>query len=639
VLGTNGVLVVVDEPPAKCATCGGLVRLQKTVERNGVTLEHGAFRARESIYICAAGCRAEGRKHATHRAPTLARRIQPGHTVGYDVMVHVGLARFVDYRQRDEIRRSLQIEHGISLSSGEISDLARDFLRHLARLHHDRAPHLRYALESDGGWPLHVDATGEDGRGTLLVALTGWRRWVLGAWKIPTERADAVLPRLLSVTEMFGAPCAIVRDLGRAMTEAAESLVRHLRVLIPVLACHQHFLGDVGSDLLEGSHDSLRLLVRQFKVRAALGTFSREIGRGLGPDIVAGREALRGWQDQAAGFHQLPEGTAGLACVRAVAQWVLDFTADGEDQGFPYDRPYLDFYDRGHATRRAIDAFLRHPPSSRPVENALRRLARVLDPLIRERAFAQAAKRLRMRAALFDKLRQALRLTPKPDGRNMVTPSLVPPAEAAAEIQDIQKAVRRLSSWLKTTRPARGPAEDRREATDILLRHLKDHGKYLWGHAVQLRGDRRGEIRVVDRTNNIEEGLFRQMKHGERRRSGRKTLTQDLEHLPAAAALAVNLKCPDYVELLCGSLARLPEAFADLNQKVRRDTTVGLASARAKPEQVQEVEDLVSASLPTIDRRLVRSEGMRARIVSAGGSRAPVFHVDSARLVCAATAE
>jgi hypothetical protein len=56
-------------------------------------------------------------------------------------------------------------------------------------LHESRAPQLRKALDDDGGWPLHVDATGEDGRGTLLVALAGWRRWVLGAWKIPPDRA------------------------------------------------------------------------------------------------------------------------------------------------------------------------------------------------------------------------------------------------------------------------------------------------------------------------------------------------------------------------------------------------------------------------------------------------------------------
>lgn len=601
--------------------------MQKTVERSGVTLEHGAFRARESVYTCAADCRTEGRKHVTHRAPALALRIPPGHIVGYDVMVHVGLARYVHYRQRDEIRKSLEVEHGISLSAGAISDLGRDFLAYLERLHLARAPQLRKALESDGGWPLHVDATGEHGRGTLLVALAGWRRWVLGSWKIPTERADAVLPRLLTVTERFGSPCAVVRDLGHAMTEAAETLVRRLGLPVPILACHQHFLGDVGCDLLSESHDALRLLVRRFKVRAGLGALTRDLGRVLGSELTTGRETLRVWQEQSDGGHELPEGTAGLACVRALAQWVLDFAADGQDQGFPYDRPYLDFHDRGQHARRAVDAFLRRLPSSPTVERALCRLARILDPLLSEPGFAPAAKTLRMRAALFDRLREALRLAPKPKGCNTVTPCPLPPAEAAAELRDIRKAVLRLRTWLKATRPQRGPADDRRQATDIILQHLKDHGKYLWGHVIRLPGKPVGSIRVVGRTNNIEEGLFRQMKHGERRRSGRKTLTQDLEQIPAAAALAMNLLCPDYVDLLCGSLDKLAEAFAGMDQARRKRGPIGIAGGVDMPTDALPVEDLVSASLPTVDRRLVRTEGMRTRILAAARSRAPAFCV------------
>ena len=71
----------------------------------------------------------------------------------------VGLARYVEYRQRDEIRALLEAE-GISLSTGTISGLARTFLAYLERLHLARADRLRAALEADGGWPMHVDATG-----------------------------------------------------------------------------------------------------------------------------------------------------------------------------------------------------------------------------------------------------------------------------------------------------------------------------------------------------------------------------------------------------------------------------------------------------------------------------------------------
>ncbi len=116
--------------------------------------------------------------------------------IGYDVMTYVGLQRFLYHRQREEIRSALLHEHGISVSSGTISNLAKLFLGYLRELHNSRSDRLQDAMANDGGWPLHIDATGEDGRGTMLVAFSGWRHWVLGSWKIPTENADAILPCL-----------------------------------------------------------------------------------------------------------------------------------------------------------------------------------------------------------------------------------------------------------------------------------------------------------------------------------------------------------------------------------------------------------------------------------------------------------
>ena len=73
----------------------------------------------------------------------------------------------------------------------------------------------------------------------MLVAYSGWRKWILGSWKIPTENADAIFPRLQETIIRFGPPCAIMRDLGRAMKDAAEQLVKTLDQPIPILSCHK----------------------------------------------------------------------------------------------------------------------------------------------------------------------------------------------------------------------------------------------------------------------------------------------------------------------------------------------------------------------------------------------------------------
>ena len=74
-------------------------------------------------------------------------------------------------------------------------------------------------------------------------------------------------------------------------------------------------------------------------------------------------------------------------------------------------------------------------------------------------------------------------------------------------------------------------------------------------------------VAVVDRTNNVIEHFFATVKQGLRRRLGRAHLGRDMEDQPAQAALAANLRHPDYVQILCGTLDHLPRAFAELDRQ------------------------------------------------------------------------
>lgn len=170
----SGVPLIVREPPKACAVCDGGMNVQKTIRRTVRTLIHGSFQAQETIYVCASRCQKQNHLVTAHSS-SLAQLLVPHCTVGYDVPVSVGCQRFLHYRQREEIRTDLEKRYGIVLSTGEISALGRRFLVYLEVLHQKQAPALRAALEADGGRPLHIDATGEDGRGTLVTAWASWR--------------------------------------------------------------------------------------------------------------------------------------------------------------------------------------------------------------------------------------------------------------------------------------------------------------------------------------------------------------------------------------------------------------------------------------------------------------------------------
>jgi len=525
-------------------------------------------------------------------------------------VVFVGLQRFAEKRQREQIQAALIDDYGIRLSTGEISTLAKRFVDYLGRLHRARYQSLKALLDADGGWPMHVDATGEQGRGTLFVVMTGWRQWVLGAWKPATENAELILPCMREAVRLFGPPCAVVRDMGRAVTPAVDKLIEEIGIRVPVLTCHQHFLADIGKDLLEPGHAALRGLFKRTAIRGKLRELARDLGRKLGPTIENAHEAVINWQTPVDPGHSVPNGREGLAVVRSITQWALDYSADATGHDFPFDRPYLDFYQRCPRTLRATDAFSRRPPQDRMIAKLLQRLNRILAPVQSQVPFQQHALRLRRRAKLFDELRDILRLAAE-----------VPEQDSVAGLAKMRDRFQQWTDSLSARRPTRGPGQDIRQAIDVILKHVQCHGHTLWGHAILVNQGAERTVRLVSRTNCLLENSFKHLKHGERRRSGRRILTQDLEHLPAESALVANLKKQDYVEALCGSLDRLPESFASLDEQARRRQLTG--AIIAQPDDLSNVLQTSTASLAPSDRRVVRSQAMGAKMLAAANSRAP----------------
>ena len=111
-------------------------------------------------------------------------------------------------------------------------------------------------------------------------------------------------------------------------------------------------------------------------------------------------------------------------------------------------------------------------------------------------------------------------------------------------------------------RPALSPS--RPEA--VVLKYLDRYRDGLFGHPVA-RVPAGRVLAVVERTNNGAEHLFAIAKQKLRGRLGRAHPGRDMEDEPAQATLAANLLCPEYVRIVCGTLDRLPQAFAKLDRK------------------------------------------------------------------------
>ena len=181
-------------------------------------------------------------------------------------------------------------------------------------------------------------------------------------------------------------------------------------------------------------------------------------------------------------------------------------------------------------------------------------LARKLD----QEPFPRLAHQLQEPWQAFCELRDVLRLTNADlPGANHGGCQLTLPALELARLQEIEKA---FSSYAKRL------SRNASCAAATIRTYLDGYRAHLFGHPA-VRDETGAVLAVASRVNNALEHAFGQHKQRLRQRIGRAHLGRDMEQQPPQAFLVQNLRDPRYVELLCGSLDRLPEAFADLDAR------------------------------------------------------------------------
>ena len=618
----KGVVITIRPEETTCPQCLEDMGVRNSYPRKLITAKYGNVSARVITLKCHEGCQTSDGSTVLRHPDIIARIVPKRASIGYDIEVEVGLQRYLHYCQREEIREHLR-EKDVHISTGKITNLAQSFLRHVSLLHAKRSPALKEAIEQDGGYAEHVDATGECGTGTLFVSVDGWRKWVLGAWRLTTECVDQITPCLKETKDKFGAPRAIMRDYGKAMIPAVQEFVDGCEEDIEILGCHQHFCGFVGRDVLKGAYDKLGALLNKHGFKTPLAAIVREWGKRHGVQGHGVKLAIEKWHEDLNSY-RMPEGPIGIAALRSHVQWVLDIHSETNNLRFPFDLPHLIFYDQCKTLRRACDTYVKHAPDDPYLLRSLKRLVEILDPIITDDSFSEVTKVLRRKNSLFTELRSALRVTPKISG--VKKPVLQSLDVQLAELHDIKKAVAKLKSSLLERRPKRGPGEDTRDAINTILKHLDQHEESLWGHVVQLPEHAGGGMRLIERTNLPAEGLFSRYKRGIRRQTGKKILTQELESIPPESALVSNLKDPRYVQILCGSIEKLPEAFAELDHEEEyRLAKLKLESDEQSRTPKENKPKIETASLSRSDKNFVRKPSLKTKILKAASSRSPRF--------------
>ena len=523
-----------------CPDCRQVLKVKKTHTRLVSTLHVGRFQATEVVLTCPTCQR-------TYRSEELGQLVPPGANFGYDVMVYAGQALWLRCRNEEEVVAELA-QKNVQISPREVSLLGRKFIVYLALAHQRRVPALHADLRTRGGYICHLDATCEGGDPFLMSSIDALSNIVLGNVKLPAEDEAHIVPFLERLRQAFGVPLALVHDMGAGILKAVAKVFPGVKDFI----CHFHFLRDIGKDYLGAEYDTLRKRLSHHGISATLRYRAKQLKRELdaNPVLIA---ALPHGLEHAA----LPAEAVALAPVvgtYTLIHWALSAKADGDGYGFPFDHPHLAFAQRLQRLNAQLekikDLHLRGQwRDNRPYF----KLHIALQPIMNDKTLWKALTALEAKITVFEKLRKALRIA-VPSGPHGLNDEGSP-----NNIRSLEKRVTAFRTWL--TRRKDYP-QDR--AAQKMIDQIDKYWEKLFADPITVQTPSGPLLIQPQRTNNILEQFFRNLKRRHRRRTGNASSGRLLRTILAETPLVQNLQNLHYMTILLNGKNSLEEVFADI---------------------------------------------------------------------------
>lgn len=563
----------------ECSTCGSRLHVQKTYTKRVVTTEIGPFKSKETVLFCP-------QDQTIFSSKQLRNLVPEGGTFGFDVIVDVGLATFVNCRNNYEIMQDLAAKN-VFLSERAISYLGRKFIIYLAIAHQESRLRLREFLVQRGGYILHVDGTCEGDSPNLFCGLDGISELVLDTIKIPSEKKELLIPFFERIKKQYGEPIALVHDMGRGIVTAVDEVFPG----IPDFICHFHFLRDVGKDLLLTDYVAIKKRLQKFKIRTSLRQKAKYLEQKIDPtsqnvdEIILILESGV-WPEPAPKVEHFP-----LIAAYALIHWIFQYDSQSQGYGFPFDRPHFDFYRRmqkvHHLLEGIMNVYLRSEMTkdNKPFLQVYKALKEVAE----DKRLNDLAATLERKATVFDKLRKAMRIA-IPEGKKGINDD-----GEDADIKSIKEKVTKFKTWLIEN-------ERRKKTYSKMIKQLDKYWIRLFADPLPVVTPE-GIITIVpQRTNNILERFFRGEKRRGRKKSGTASLTKALKATLAETPLVQNLKNREYTEIILNGSANLAERFAKID-------------ARMVQKEIENAKKNSEKILPAI-RKVIKNADLTMKIFS-----------------------
>jgi hypothetical protein len=549
-----------------CPQCQAPLQVYKTQSRTLQTLHLGCFSAHQTLLHCE-----RCQNHTIYSPEELSRLAPPGCTFGYDVLVLVGKGLFLRHRRAEEVVAELRARH-VRLSLSEVGCLARKFVVYLALAHRQAAPRLKAAMHQQGGYILHLDGTCEGGGPMLMSSLDSLSQIVLGNVKVPSEKAEQLVPFLEELKGRYGVPLAAVHDMGVGILAAIKQVFGG----VPDFVCHFHFLRDIGKDLLESDYDAIRQRLRKHGLSERLLQHARRLKSALDQEPAWVERFCQSVQADRLPSERLE--TFPLLCAYSLIQWALEGKAQGEGYGFPFDRPHVQFAKRLRVLAQGLeqikDIHLRgHWADNKP----LFKLSCALKKISTDEGLQKMLAVIELKIQVFDQLRGAMRLAEVGAGAGLNS------GNGPVAMGPIQKAVEQFRQEL-TSRSDYGSSAPWK----ALVKQLDKYKDKLFADPITVPTPNGTRLIQPQRTNNLMERFFRDWRRGARRRTGHNSICRFLQTMIADTPLVRNLENAPYLQILLDGHATLEERFAQIDiETVRQELQAAQTSVEKVPSKIR----------------------------------------------------
>jgi hypothetical protein len=530
--------------PENCVSSPDDLRVLKTREKNVVTLDIGAFRARETILqdVCAG---------TVYNSQELRSLTPHKCTYGYDVLVYVGYALFVNNLSEQQIIAALARQN-VLISQRQIGVLGKKFIAYLAIAHQESRQQLKAAMALRGGYILHLDGTCEGDSPHLFTGIDGIAEIVLDNIKLPSEKAELIVPFLQQIRQRYGDPVALVHDMGSGILSAVKTVFKD----IPNFICHFHFLRDIGKDLFEKEYAQIRNRLQKHKIRTLLRQKIKALDKIIGDDTEAEGQLMAGI-DRGHIDPSFIKKMPAMATYAAI-HWIFDTSAQLEGYGFPFDCPHKLFYQRLKVVHGLVNliADSRRDNSGRDNKPFLK-LWQPLTRIMEDQQLKKAAGQMEEKVKVFNKLREALSIA-VPKGKKGLNDD--------GQEADIKTIAEKVTTFRQTV--VTDKTFSQQDDYKKMIKQIDKYWRKLFADPIIVNTPK-GPITIQpQRTNNILERFFRDLKRSHRKKSGTVSLNRTLRSILADTPLVKNLDNPDYMKIILDGSRMLEGRFAKIDSRM-----------------------------------------------------------------------